>query len=128
MCDSPALQWGSKRTGPDLARVGGRYSDEWQVEHLTDPRSLVPESIMPRYGFLAEAVLDPSQGDEGNPALRELVKALGVAGFAAGNIMQFSVSIWSGANEATRELFNWISAIIALPAILYSGRIFFRSA
>jgi cytochrome c oxidase cbb3-type subunit 2 len=57
MYDHP-FQWGSKRTGPDLARVGGRYSDEWHVEHLTNPQSLVPESIMPRYGFLAETDLD----------------------------------------------------------------------
>jgi cytochrome c oxidase cbb3-type subunit 2 len=47
------FQWGSKRTGPDLARVGGRYSDDWHVQHLTAPRSVVPESIMPNYGFLA---------------------------------------------------------------------------
>jgi cytochrome c oxidase cbb3-type subunit 2 len=60
MYDHP-FQWGSKRTGPDLARVGGRYSDEWQVTHLTDPRSIVPESIMPTYGFLAETPLDSSQ-------------------------------------------------------------------
>jgi len=52
------FQWGSKRTGPDLARVGGRYSDEWHVAHLTDPRSVVPESIMPPYGFLASAPLE----------------------------------------------------------------------
>ncbi|PVB62885.1 cytochrome-c oxidase, cbb3-type subunit II [Labrenzia sp. 011] len=53
MYDHP-FQWGSKRTGPDLARVGGKYSDDWHVEHLTDPRSLVPASIMPGYPFLAE--------------------------------------------------------------------------
>lgn len=53
MYDHP-FQWGSKRTGPDLARVGGRYSDEWHVQHLTDPRSVVPESIMPGYAFLKE--------------------------------------------------------------------------
>jgi cytochrome c oxidase cbb3-type subunit 2 len=46
------FQWGSKRTGPDLARVGGKYSDEWHVRHLTDPRDVVPESIMPPYAFL----------------------------------------------------------------------------
>ena len=57
MYDHP-FQWGSKRTGPDLARVGGRYSDVWHVEHLTDPRALVPESIMPRYGFLSDTELD----------------------------------------------------------------------
>jgi len=52
------FQWGSKRTGPDLARIGGRYSDEWHVRHLVDPRSVVPESIMPAYAFLAERPLD----------------------------------------------------------------------
>lgn len=57
MYDHP-FQWGSKRTGPDLARVGGRYSDEWHREHLKDPRSVVPESIMPPYAFLAERDLD----------------------------------------------------------------------
>ena len=53
MYDHP-FQWGSKRTGPDLARVGGKYSDAWHVQHLTDPRSVVPESIMPPYAFLSE--------------------------------------------------------------------------
>lgn len=51
MYDHPFL-WGSKRTGPDLARVGGKYSDEWNVAHLTHPQNVVPESIMPSYGFL----------------------------------------------------------------------------
>ena len=51
MYDHP-FQWGSKRTGPDLARVGKKYSDAWHVAHMTDPRSVVPESIMPTYGFL----------------------------------------------------------------------------
>ncbi|WP_145107221.1 cytochrome-c oxidase, cbb3-type subunit II [Cereibacter sediminicola] len=57
MYDHP-FQWGSKRTGPDLARVGERYSDEWHVDHLTDPQSVVPESIMPKYGFLSDRVID----------------------------------------------------------------------
>ena len=52
------FQWGSKRTGPDLARVGGRYSDDWHVAHLRDPQSVVPESVMPKYGFLEERLLD----------------------------------------------------------------------
>lgn len=52
------FQWGSKRTGPDLARVGGRYSDAWHVDHLTDPEAVVPESVMPKYGFLAKADID----------------------------------------------------------------------
>jgi cytochrome c oxidase cbb3-type subunit 2 len=50
-------QWGSKRTGPDLARVGGRYSDAWHVDHLMDPQSVVPESIMPKYAFLADRTI-----------------------------------------------------------------------
>ena len=58
MYDHP-FQWGSKRTGPDLARVGGRYSDQWHQEHLRNPRSVVPESIMPPYAFLAERDLKP---------------------------------------------------------------------
>lgn len=53
MFDHP-FQWGSSRTGPDLARVGNRYSDEWHVQHLKSPQAVVPESIMPRYAFLAE--------------------------------------------------------------------------
>jgi cytochrome c oxidase cbb3-type subunit 2 len=57
MYDHP-FQWGSKRTGPDLARVGGKYSDEWHVAHMTDPRSVVPESIMPGYRHLAARPLD----------------------------------------------------------------------
>ncbi len=56
MYDHP-FQWGSKRTGPDLARVGGRYSDEWHVQHLTNPQSVVPQSVMPSYSFLAETNL-----------------------------------------------------------------------
>jgi cytochrome c oxidase cbb3-type subunit II len=60
MYDHP-FQWGSKRTGPDLARVGGRYSDEWHVAHLIDPRSIVPESVMPSYAFLADNELDTSE-------------------------------------------------------------------
>ena len=52
------FQWGSKRTGPDLARVGGRYSDDWQYAHLMDPRSVVPESNMPAFPWLDENVLD----------------------------------------------------------------------
>src|SRR5688572_8225732 len=58
MYDHP-FQWGSKRTGPDLARVGGRYSDEWHHAHLEDPRSVVPESVMPPYAFLARRDVRP---------------------------------------------------------------------
>ena len=58
MYDHP-FQWGSKRTGPDLARVGGRYSDDWHVDHLRDPQSVVPESVMPKYGFLERKMIEP---------------------------------------------------------------------
>jgi len=57
MYDHP-FQWGSKRTGPDLARVGGRYSDAWHVDHLTNPQAVVPESVMPKYGYLAQTPID----------------------------------------------------------------------
>ncbi len=57
MYDHP-FQWGSKRTGPDLARVGGRYSDKWHVDHLKNPQSVVPVSIMPSYAFLLDRKLD----------------------------------------------------------------------
>ena len=57
MYDHPFL-WGSKRTGPDLARVGGKYSDEWHVAHLIHPQDVVPESIMPSYGFLMHKAAD----------------------------------------------------------------------
>ena len=73
MYDHP-FQWGSKRTGPDLARVGGKYSDSWQVQHLTDPRSVVPESVMPPYAFLAKKELDYSDIED---KLRAM-KAVGV--------------------------------------------------
>ena len=59
MYDHP-FQWGSKRTGPDLARVGGRYSDDWHVDHLRDPQSVVPESVMPKYGFLERTMIEPA--------------------------------------------------------------------
>jgi cytochrome c oxidase cbb3-type subunit 2 len=64
MYDHP-FQWGSKRSGPDLARVGGRYSDEWHVEHLIDPRAVVPASIMPGYPHLARTEVR-AEGFSGN--------------------------------------------------------------
>ena len=57
MYDHP-FQWGSKRTGPDLARVGGKYSDEWHVTHLNNPRAIVPQSVMPGYAFLSQTEVD----------------------------------------------------------------------
>lgn len=66
--------WGSKRTGPDLARVGGRYSDDWQRAHLYNPRDVVPESIMPAYPWLFDRVIDGS----GTAAKFETLRTLGV--------------------------------------------------
>ncbi len=66
------FQWGSKRTGPDLARVGGKYSNEWQFQHLKAPRSLVPESVMPNYAFLDKAMVDDSLTERKMRALRSV--------------------------------------------------------
>ena len=64
------FQWGSKRTGPDLARVGGKYSNDWHVQHLTAPRSMVPESVMPNYPWLLRNKLDYSDIQARMKALR----------------------------------------------------------
>jgi len=72
MYDHP-FQWGSKRTGPDLARVGGKYSNSWHLAHMTNPRSVVPESIMPGYPWLAERKLDPEE-------MAEKLKTLAIVG------------------------------------------------
>ncbi|WNW10962.1 cytochrome-c oxidase, cbb3-type subunit II [Pseudomonas sp. DTU_2021_1001937_2_SI_NGA_ILE_001] len=69
--DHPFL-WGSKRTGPDLARIGGRYSDAWHRIHLINPRDVVPESKMPAYPFLAHKTVDASQTPKKMQALRSL--------------------------------------------------------
>ncbi|WP_119717161.1 cytochrome-c oxidase, cbb3-type subunit II [Cognatilysobacter tabacisoli] len=66
------FQWGSKRTGPDLARVGGRYSDDWHRVHLIDPRAVVPESNMPSFPWLAENALDGAQVTRRMRALQTL--------------------------------------------------------
>ncbi len=75
-----------------------------------------------------DAHLHDSGADSKDDGLTEMIRALAVAGFAASNIMLLSVSVWSGAAAETRDLFHWISAVIALPTLAYSGRIFFRSA
>ncbi|HHL39228.1 MAG TPA: cytochrome-c oxidase, cbb3-type subunit II [Deltaproteobacteria bacterium] len=69
MYDHP-FQWGSKRTGPDLARVGKKYPDSWHVQHMEDPQSIVPESVMPRYPWLARTELDGSDIEAKMRALR----------------------------------------------------------
>ncbi|MEN9904318.1 MAG: hypothetical protein RLZZ555_883 [Pseudomonadota bacterium] len=68
------FQWGSKRTGPDLARVGGRYSDEWHRLHLINPRDLVPESVMPAYPWLEKDLVNAA----GVPARMKVMQKLGV--------------------------------------------------
>src|ERR1051325_7936656 len=72
MYDHP-FQFGSKRTGPDLARVGARYSDEWQRAHLTNPRDVVPESNMPAYAWLATRKVDEVGTADKMRALRKVV-------------------------------------------------------
>ena len=71
--DHPML-WGSKRTGPDLARVGEKFSDDWQVRHLVDPRALVPESVMPQYSFLLSSPLETAS----LPARLSALRSVGV--------------------------------------------------
>lgn len=68
------FQWGSKRTGPDLARVGGRYSDEWHQIHLNNPRDVVPESNMPGYPWLAKQHFEPGEV----PAMMKALRTVGV--------------------------------------------------
>lgn len=72
MYDHPFL-WGSKRNGPDLSRVGGKYSDEWHVAHLNNPRNVVPESIMPAYGFMKTKAADLSE-------VKQLLKTYSMVG------------------------------------------------
>jgi cytochrome c oxidase cbb3-type subunit II len=71
MYDHP-FQWGSKRTGPDLARVGGKYSDEWHRRHLKYPREVVPESVMPNYAFLDKNKVDAGQIKKNMEAMRSM--------------------------------------------------------
>lgn len=99
-------------------RVTVRWRDEGEPPPLVE--------TLHSLGF--EAHLTDTTAGPKDRTLSELIRALAVAGFAAGNIMMLSVSIWTGADPATRDLFHWISAAIALPALVYSGRIFFRSA
>jgi Cu2+-exporting ATPase len=111
--------------GVESARVNlstRRVTIRWRSDRAPPPFV----ETLKQAGF--EAHLFEIESDDRNGELPELIRALAVAGFAASNIMLLSVSVWSGAGSETRDLFHWLSAIIALPALAYSGRIFFRSA
>src|SRR5215212_9413821 len=99
-----------------------RVTVRWRAEGVPPP--LI--ETLERAGF--QAHLFDFEPDRKDDQRSELVRALAVAGFAASNIMLLSVSIWAGAETETRNLFHWLSAIIPMPALAYSGRIFFRSA
>ncbi len=89
----------------------------------------LPPLIATLSGLGYEAHLFDRENDTGkDPVLAELIRAVAIAGFAATNIMLLSVSVWSGATDATRDLFHWVSALIAIPALVFAGRIYFRSA
>ncbi|MBY8338291.1 heavy metal translocating P-type ATPase, partial [Alteriqipengyuania sp. NZ-12B] len=96
------------------------------VDHAEALDDLALVEALERIGFEAQAIESPTAPPA--PPDRELTKALAVAGFGMMNIMLLSVSVWSGADGATRELFHWLSALIALPVIAYAGRPFFGSA
>ncbi|MFM2279338.1 MAG: hypothetical protein RLZZ444_1569, partial [Pseudomonadota bacterium] len=104
-----------------------RVSVTWRetVEgRKTDPQDIA--SAIARTGY--DPHLFQMAADQSDAERNQLLRAVAVAGFAATNIMLLSVSVWSGAEAATRDLFHWISAMIAAPALIYSGRFFFRSA
>lgn len=111
--------------GVERARVNlstRRVSIRWRAAAILPPFIAALNDI--GYG----AHIYDAASDAKDETLTVLIRALAVAGFAASNIMLMSVAIWSGADAATRDLFHWISALIALPALAYSGRVFFRSA
>lgn len=97
------------------------------IDHDPTIDALALKSALARIGFAAEPIAQMSTPQDDREGL-ELVRAIGVAGFAAMNVMLLSVAVWSGAEGATRQLFHWLSAMIAMPAVAYAGRPFFRSA
>jgi len=112
--------------GVERARVNlstRRVTVDWR-ENEEGPPPL--GETLSELGF--EAFLPEPQQDGKDPELARLIRALAVAGFASMNVMGLSVSVWSGAAGDTRDLFHWLSAAIALPALAYSGRVFFQSA
>jgi len=113
MVETARVNFSTKRVRVDYAPAKGRPSAITAAIRARGYRSFL---------------LDPETDNQTDTTLRDLVRALAVAGFAAANIMLFSVSIWSGAEPVTRDLFHWISALIAVPAVAYAGRPFFTSA
>ncbi len=111
--------------GVEAARVNlstKRVAIRWRTDGPPPPLVETLEEL----GYKAH-IFDVG-AEEKDATLSELIRALAVAGFAAGNIMLLSVSVWSGAEPPTRDLFHWLSALIAFPTLVYSGRVFFRSA
>ncbi|AXV17996.1 nitrogen fixation protein FixI (plasmid) [Neorhizobium sp. SOG26] len=121
----------TKRPSVERARVNlstKRVSIVWKEGvsgEPTDPVELV-KAITDATGY--EAHLFHDAEDAGDKLQKDLIRAVALCGFAAANIMLLSVSVWSGADTATRDLFHWISAMIAAPALIYGGRFFYRSA
>ncbi len=125
LCISKIEQALRKLDGVEEARVNlstKRVSVRWR-DDVRQPR--IVESLV-KLGYPAHLV--DFDGDGQDLILSELMRALAISGFAAANIMLLSVSVWSGAEAATRDLFHWVSALIAIPALAFAGRIFFRSA
>ncbi|WIM11942.1 heavy metal translocating P-type ATPase [Enhydrobacter sp.] len=111
--------------GVEMARVNlstKRVTIRWHEGGAPPPFT----AILAQLGYPSH--LHDIADDREDGALRELVRALAVAGFAAANIMMLSVAVWSGADVVTRDLFHWLSALLGIVALVYSGRIFFRSA
>jgi len=124
------IESGAKRVpGVAAARLNlstRRLSVEWPVGEVAAGDVL---AAVKAEGYEASPLAADDAAESGEDRTgRELLQAVAVAGFAMANVMLLSVSVWSGADDATRDLFHWISALIALPAIAWSGRPFFRSA